>query len=92
MHETSSATFFKAQEQGNNKVIWLLVFVACSCFVRTCDVRESSINSASLSTNGSIHGYEESVPIYFSMENKYASVQKPRGLNSNKAERSSTSS
>lgn len=66
-----SATFFMAQAQGNNKVIWLLVFAACSCFVPTGDVRETSINSAILSTNCSIRGYEESGAIYFSMENKY---------------------
>lgn len=67
-------SFFKAQALGNIKVIWLLVFAACSCFVPIGDVRESSINSAILSTNCSICGYEESVAIYFSIENKYVPV------------------
>ncbi len=44
-----SATFFTAEAQGNNEVIWLSVFAACSCFVPTGDVRETSIKSAILS-------------------------------------------
>lgn len=72
-----SATFFTAQAQGNNEVIWLSVFAAWSCFVPAGDVRETSINSAILSTNCSVRGYEESGAIYFSMKNKYIPLKKP---------------
>lgn len=51
--------FFTALAQGNNKVIWLSVFAACPCYVPAGDVRETSINSAILSTNCSICGYEK---------------------------------
>lgn len=69
--EHPSATFFTAQAQGNNELIWLSVFAACCCFVPTGDVRKTTINSAILSTNCAICGYEESGAIYFSMKNKY---------------------
>lgn len=71
-----SATFFTTQAQANNEVIWLLVFAAWLC-LPTGDVTETSINSAILSTDCSIGGYEESAAIYFSMENKYVSFKKP---------------
>ena len=37
--------FFTALAKGNNKVIWLSVFAACTCYVPTGDMRETSINA-----------------------------------------------
>jgi len=73
LDKTSICHFLTAQAQSNNEVIWLLVFAAWSC-LPTGDVRETSINSAILSTDCSVRGYEESGAIYFSMENKYVSA------------------
>lgn len=84
--------FFTALAQGNNKVIWLSVFAACPCYVPAGDVRETSINSAILSTNCSICGYEKSRAIYFSMKNKYVAAFKAWGWNSDKAEWSNSTS
>lgn len=71
-----SATFSTAQ--GNNEVIWLVVFAAWSCSP-IGDVRETSINRAILTTNCSSCGYEESGAMYFSLKNKYVSACKAGG-------------
>lgn len=89
-HSINLPLSFHAKAPSNKETIWL--FAVRFCLVPTGDAREAAINSAVLSTNFSRRGYGESAAIYFGANNRYIWVKRPLPGNSNKAERSHTTS